>query len=36
VEARLNALPQFVTEINGLDMQFLHVRSRRASALPPM
>ena len=32
MQARLDALPQFVTEINGLDMQFVHVRSRRASA----
>jgi len=28
VEARLNALPQFVTEIDGLDIHFIHVRSR--------
>ena len=34
VEARLNALPQFVTEIDGLDIQFAHVRSRHANALP--
>jgi len=27
VEARLNALPQFVTEIDGLDIHFIHVRS---------
>ena len=27
VEARLNALPQFTTEIDGLDIHFLHVRS---------
>ncbi|RKF25375.1 epoxide hydrolase family protein [Micromonospora globbae] len=34
VEARLNALPQFVTEIDGLDIHFLHVRSRHEDALP--
>ncbi|MGY1698199.1 epoxide hydrolase family protein [Geodermatophilus sp. SYSU D00766] len=34
VEARLNALPQFTTEIDGLDIHFLHVRSRHADALP--
>jgi len=34
VEARLNALPQFVTEIDGLDIHFLHVRSKHESALP--
>lgn len=34
VEARLNALPMFVTEIDGLDIQFIHVRSRHAQALP--
>jgi pimeloyl-ACP methyl ester carboxylesterase len=33
-EARLNALPQFVTEIDGLDIHFLHVRSRHDDALP--
>ena len=33
-EARLNALPQFVTEIDGLDIQFAHVRSRHPDALP--
>jgi pimeloyl-ACP methyl ester carboxylesterase len=33
-EARLNALPQFVTEIDGLDIYFIHVRSRHANALP--
>src|SRR5262245_19252282 len=27
-EARLNALPQFMTEIDGLDIHFIHVRSR--------
>ena len=34
VEARLNALPQFVTTIDGLDIQFIHVRSKYANALP--
>ncbi len=34
VEAKLNALPQFVTEIEGLDIHFLHVRSRHEDALP--
>ncbi len=33
-EAKLNALPQFVTEIDGLDIQFAHVRSRHPDALP--
>ena len=33
-EARLNALPQFITEIAGLDIHFLHVRSRHENALP--
>src|ERR1700745_1069541 len=33
-EARLNALPQFVTEIDGLDIHFIHVRSSHADALP--
>ena len=33
-EARLNALPQFVTEIDGLDIHFIHVRSKHKSALP--
>jgi pimeloyl-ACP methyl ester carboxylesterase len=33
VEARLNALPQFVTEIDGLDIHFIHVRSRHENAL---
>lgn len=34
VEKRLNALPMFVTAIDGLDIQFIHVRSRHANALP--
>jgi pimeloyl-ACP methyl ester carboxylesterase len=33
-EARLNALPQFLTEIDGLDIHFIHVRSRHEDALP--
>jgi pimeloyl-ACP methyl ester carboxylesterase len=33
-EARLNALPQFVTEIDGLDIHFIHVRSEHEDALP--
>ena len=34
VEARLNALPQFVTRIDGVDIHFIHVRSRHENALP--
>jgi pimeloyl-ACP methyl ester carboxylesterase len=34
VEARLNALPQFMTEIDGLDIHFIHVRTRHPKALP--
>src|SRR4029078_4857642 len=33
-EAKLNAVPQFVTEIDGLDIHFIHVRSKHANALP--
>jgi pimeloyl-ACP methyl ester carboxylesterase len=33
-EARLNALPNFVTEIDGLDIHFIHVRSKHEDALP--
>jgi hypothetical protein len=33
-EARLNALPQFLTEIDGLDIHFIHVRSQHEDALP--
>jgi pimeloyl-ACP methyl ester carboxylesterase len=33
-EARLNALPQFITEIDGLDIHFIHVRSPHEDALP--
>jgi pimeloyl-ACP methyl ester carboxylesterase len=34
VEARLNALPQFKTEIDGVDIHFIHVRSKHENALP--
>jgi pimeloyl-ACP methyl ester carboxylesterase len=34
VEARLNALPNFITEIDGLDIHFIHVRSKDDDALP--
>ena len=34
VEATLNALPQFITAIDGLDIQFAHIRSPHADALP--
>ena len=34
VEARLHALPQFITEIDGLDIHFIHVRSKHDGALP--
>lgn len=34
VEAKLNALPQFITTIDGLDIQFVHIRSRHENALP--
>jgi hypothetical protein len=33
-EAKLNALPQFATTIDGIDIQFVHVRSRYPNALP--
>jgi pimeloyl-ACP methyl ester carboxylesterase len=33
-EAKLNALPQFITEIDGLDIHFIHVRSKHEKALP--
>jgi pimeloyl-ACP methyl ester carboxylesterase len=33
-EARLNALPQFTTEIDGVDVHFIHVKSQHADALP--
>lgn len=34
VEGKLNALPQFMTSIDGLDIHFIHVRSKHADALP--
>jgi len=34
VEAKLNALPNFITEIDGLDIHFIHVRSKHENALP--
>ena len=34
LEARLNALPQFTTEIDGLDIHFIHVKSQHENALP--
>jgi len=34
VEAQLNALPNFLTEIDGLDIHFIHVRSKHENALP--
>src|SRR6266581_3681678 len=33
-EARLNALPQFITEIDGIDIHFIHVKSSHENALP--
>src|SRR6185295_8249636 len=33
-EARLDALPHFITEIDGLDIHFVHVKSKHANALP--
>ena len=33
-EAKLNALPQFMTQIDGLDIHFIHVRSKSENALP--
>jgi Epoxide hydrolase N terminus len=33
-EARLNALPQFTTEIDGVDVHFIHVKSQHENALP--
>ena len=33
-EARLNAVPQFITEVDGLDIHFIHVRSKHEKALP--
>jgi pimeloyl-ACP methyl ester carboxylesterase len=34
IESRLNALPQFTTEIDGVDVHFIHVRSQHEDALP--
>src|SRR4051812_9900459 len=34
IEAKMNALPQFLTEIDGLDIHFVHVRSKHRNALP--
>jgi len=34
VEARMNSFPQFITEIDGLDIHFIHVRSKHENALP--
>src|SRR5437879_13353959 len=34
VEAKLNSYPQFITEIDGLDIHFVHVRSKEENALP--
>jgi hypothetical protein len=34
IEAKLNAYPQFIAEIDGLDIHFIHVRSRHVDALP--
>ena len=34
IEAKLHALPQFMTEIDGLDIHFIHVRSKHEGALP--
>jgi hypothetical protein len=34
LEAKLNAFPQFLTQIDGLDIHFIHVRSRHENALP--
>ncbi len=34
IEAKLNALPNFITEIDGLDIHFIHARSKHENALP--
>jgi hypothetical protein len=34
IESKLNALPQFTTEIDGLNIHFIHVRSKHENALP--
>src|SRR5258708_27063796 len=36
IEAKINALPQFITEIDELDIHFIHVRSKHETALPPI
>src|SRR5262245_31290185 len=33
-EAKLNAYPQFITNVDGIDIHFIHVRSRHATAMP--
>jgi pimeloyl-ACP methyl ester carboxylesterase len=34
IEAKLNAVPNFITEIDGLDIHFIHIRSKHENALP--
>ncbi len=34
IESRLNAVPQFITEIDGVDIHFIHIRSKHENALP--
>src|SRR5580658_3916638 len=34
IEAKMNALPQFITEIDGLEIHFIHIRSKHENALP--
>ena len=34
IESRINSFPHFLTELDGLDIHFLHVRSRHANAMP--
>ena len=34
IEAKMQALPQFITEIDGLDIHFIHVRSKHENAMP--
>ncbi len=34
IETKMNALPQFITEIDGIDIHFIHVRSKHPNALP--
>jgi pimeloyl-ACP methyl ester carboxylesterase len=34
IESKMNALPQFITEIDGLDIHFIHVRSKHENTLP--